>query len=235
MNNLLENIKGIIFDYGGTIDTGGDHWSYVIEKAYKECGVALSDVDFRQAYVEGERELARTRHILPHHNFSDLLKIKINIELQWLANHGLFAPQDVERYGEEIASKCYQSAKQSVENARPVLETLARKYPMVLVSNFYGNIKTVLEDFNILDCFREIVESAVVGVRKPDPEIFMIGVRKLNLEPQEVAVVGDSMSKDIIPASKCGCRAIWIKGRAWTEEEDAVEYPLTISSLSQLL
>ena len=27
-------IKGIIFDYGGTIDSRGDHWSEVIWKAY---------------------------------------------------------------------------------------------------------------------------------------------------------------------------------------------------------
>ena len=34
MNRFLDGIKGIIFDYGGTIDTGGDHWSEVIKSSY---------------------------------------------------------------------------------------------------------------------------------------------------------------------------------------------------------
>ena len=61
-----ENIKGIIFDYGGTIDSHGDHWSEVIWDGYRDAGVPVGKADFRDAYVETERELARTRHILPH-------------------------------------------------------------------------------------------------------------------------------------------------------------------------
>ena len=71
----MEHIKinGIIFDYGGTIDSRGEHWSEVIWRGYLECGVPVSKEQFRDAYVFAERELAKTRHILPHHNFRDLL------------------------------------------------------------------------------------------------------------------------------------------------------------------
>ena len=51
-------IKGIIFDYGGTLDTGGDHWSEVIWCAYGKAGVAVNKAEFREAYVYAERELA---------------------------------------------------------------------------------------------------------------------------------------------------------------------------------
>ncbi len=47
----------------------------------------------------------------------------------------------------------------------PVLKELSEKYPLVLVSNFYGNVETVLKDFGIDTYFKEIIESAVVGVR----------------------------------------------------------------------
>ena len=73
-------IKGIIFDYGGTLDTGGDHWSEVIWCAYGKAGVAVNKAEFREAYVYAERELARTRHILPEHDFGDLLLIKMRLE-----------------------------------------------------------------------------------------------------------------------------------------------------------
>ena len=75
------DIKGVIFDYGGTIDSRGDHWSEVIWDGYREAGVQVTKEQFRDCYVYAERELAKTRHILPEHNFYDLLLIKMRIEI----------------------------------------------------------------------------------------------------------------------------------------------------------
>ena len=230
----ISGIKGIIFDYGGTLDTGGDHWSEVIWAAYQQADVAVDKAEFREAYVQAERELARTRHILPEHNFGDLLLVKMQLELQWLSEQGLFPPAQVQTKAKEVADICYQSARSKVQEAVPVLEALSKKYKLELVSNFYGNIRTVLEDFGISKFFPKIVESAVVGVRKPDPKIFSLGVEDLGLKPEEVLVVGDSYRKDIEPAIKLGCKAIWIKGKGWTAEEDAQTFPNTITDIRQL-
>ena len=231
----LSKIKGIIFDYGGTLDSGGDHWSEVIWRAYQQAGVEVDKNDFRDAYVAAERELARTRHILPEHNFGDLLLIKMRIELQWLAEKSLFPESEVELKAKEIALICYKFAKSKVSESIPVLEALSKKYKLELVSNFYGNIETVLNDFGVAGFFPRIVESAVVGVRKPDQEIFRLGVKDLGLSPEEVVVVGDSYRKDIEPAIKAGCSAVWIKGKGWTEEEDAQSYSETIYEIRELL
>ena len=230
----MENIKGIIFDYGGTIDSHGDHWSEVIWDGYRDAGVEVSKSDFRDAYVETERELARTRHILPHHNFYDLLLIKMKLELGVLVSRGQLLPDNTDSLAIAIAEYCYDRAKSSVEDARPVLETLYKHYPMVLVSNFYGNVESVLTDFDLRRYFGHIVESAVVGARKPDPAIFALGVDALGLQPQEVLVVGDSLRKDILPAESLGCRVAWLKGKGWTPEEDAVTHPSQIGSLESL-
>ena len=235
MVDYLKGIKGIIFDYGGTIDTGGEHWSHVIWRAWQQAGVAADYLRFREAYVYAERELARTLHILPEHDFADMLRIKINIELQWLAEQGLFPAAEVSSKADEVAAICDASARRHVEEATKVLDTLAGKYPMVLVSNFYGNISTVLESYGIKKYFSKIIESAVVGVRKPDPEIFRLGVKALGLNPEECLVVGDSYRKDIVPALEAGCKAVWIKGAGWTPEEDAQTYPYTIKSLDSLV
>ena len=60
------DIRGIIFDYGGTIDSRGVHWSEIIWDGYCEAGAdrVMNKEQFREAYVHGERELARVRHIL---------------------------------------------------------------------------------------------------------------------------------------------------------------------------
>lgn len=231
----MENIKGIIFDYGGTIDSRGVHWSEVIWDGYIAAGVPVDKTLFRDAYVFAERELARTRHILPHHTFADLLLIKMRIELQWLADQGHLSANAAELWAQPVADYCYNAARSSIADARPVLDALFARFPMVLVSNFYGNVEAVLEDFDFRRYFRSIIESAVVGVRKPDPRIFQLGVDALGLPADQVLVVGDSYKKDILPAESLGCRVAWLKGKGWTAEEDAQMHPAIISSLSQLL
>lgn len=231
----MKNIKGIIFDYGGTLDTGGDHWSEVIWTAWQKAGVMVDKAEFREAYVYAERELARTRHILPEHNFGDMLLIKMQIELTWLCEQGHFAPADVDEKAKEIAGYCYDAAKACVSKAATVLGQLSKSYPMVLVSNFYGNIETVLKDFGIRQYFKDIIESAVVGVRKPDPKIFQMGCDSLGLPPEEVLVVGDSLKKDILPAESIGCHTLWLKGKGWTKEEDEQIHPGIIKNLDEVI
>jgi putative hydrolase of the HAD superfamily len=212
--------KGLLFDYGGTIDTNGQHWAEVLWSAYLEAKIPVSKEQFREAYVFGERALARQPLIRPEHNFKDVLAIKCRLQAEYLIENGflndtLFA----EKIETQVAESCYRFAKQTTAEAAKTLEKLSKKYPMVLVSNFYGNVENVLKDFGLLSYFPVIIESAVVGVRKPDPQIFKLGVEALGFAPDECLVIGDSVSKDIVPAQSIGCQTIWIQGKAWDESE----------------
>ena len=212
-------IKGIIFDYGGTIDTDSQHWADVIWNSYQHLGADVSYEHYRMAYVHGERTLARFPLIKPDDNFLNLLITKINVQTSFLVDAHLWnalekKENERKELSEKIAHLCYDFVIKNLEVSRPVINDLARKYPLVLVSNFYGNINTILQDFN-LNMFKHVIESAVVGVRKPNPKIFQLGVDALNLQPNEVLVVGDSFDKDILPANSIGCKTIWIKGSQW--------------------
>ena len=93
------------------------------------------------------------------------------------------------------------------------------------MSNFYGNMETVLQEFGFDGLFQQVIESAVVGIRKPDSRIFTLGVKALGLQPHEVLVVGDSMSKDMVPAKDAGCWTVWLKGEGWTDEPEDERLP----------
>ena len=219
-------IKGFIFDYGGTLDTGGQHWGKVIWHAYERQQVPVSEGDFRDAYVYAERTLGRNPIIKPDFTFKRTLEEKIRIELEFLG---------MPEYQQAVVNDLYAITQAETACSREVLIELKKQYPMVLVSNFYGNIATVLKEFKLDGIFDAIIESAVVGVRKPDPMIFKLGVEALNMQPDEVVVVGDSMYKDIIPASKAGCHTVWFKGKGWTNapvDETAAE--CVITALNQL-
>lgn len=233
-NPLLKGIRGIIFDYGGTIDSHGDHWSHIIREGWHAAGIDVDDATFRDCYVHAERELARVRHILPCDNFGVLLDKKMVIEMERLRDLGA-GGFDVAPAARTAAQYCYDAARRAVDEARPVLEALSAHYPMVLVSNFYGNVDEVLRDFDLRRYFNGVIESAVVGVRKPDPRIFQLGVVALGLPADQVLVVGDSLRKDIEPARSLGCRTAWIKGRGWTPDEDAATDPALIPDLAALM
>ena len=130
---------------------------------------------------------------------------------------------------------CIRDRLDILQVTRPVVEELSKKYKLVLVSNFYGNIQTILKDFGLLDFFDEIIESSVVGVRKPDPAIYRLGVDAMGFVAKNVLVVGDSFSKDVVPAKAVGCRVAWLKGEGWGGEviDDSVP-DVIITNLAQL-
>lgn len=241
--------KGLIFDYGGTIDTNSVHWSEVLWDGYVAAGIDVDRQAFRDAYVHGERTLARQPLVRPGHTMLDVLRIKVGIELQWLAESGQWKmdngkwtmgngkwkmdkEKEIKAKGEAVADHCYAYVLKVLETSRAVLQHLSERYPMVLVSNFYGNIRSVLRDFR-LDLFQDIVESAVVGIRKPDPRIFRLGVEALGMAAQDVVVIGDSYSKDIVPAASIGCQTVWIRGRGWADDE-AVDEGLPTAIISTI-
>lgn len=215
----LNKVKGIIFDYGGTIDSNGKHWAWVIWEAYENCEVPITKELFKEAYVYGERYLATNLVILPEDNFHVLMQKKIDLQIAYLIDKGLLTKgEKTEGYIVDISKQCYTFAKNIIGKEVSLLTSLKEKYPMVLVSNFYGNVQAVLKDFGLLDFFDDIIESAVVGVRKPDPAIFGLGVEKLDMPAENIVVIGDSYTKDIVPANKNGCQSIWLKGPGWEDK-----------------
>ncbi len=301
----VSRVRGIIFDYGGTIDSNGVHWAEVIWQAYQAENIPITKEQFREAYIYGERTLGKNPIIQPHHTFLDMLKIKIEIQYSmfnvgascsrpldskfhnpvrdlilvdqdskfhnpvrdfiWVDQDSKFhnpvrdliwvdqdsdlplPPPEGDKCalspaggGEgggscsHIADRCYAYARASVENARPVIEWLAGKYPLVMVTNFYGNMRSVLKDFQIDHFFPVIIESATAGVRKPDPQIFRLGVEALQLPANEVVVIGDSYDKDIVPAKTTGCQTIWLKNTGWNAYTGNETADLIISDFAEL-
>ena len=254
------DIKGIIFDYGGTLDTRGDHWSEVLWQGYEhfgigvaadeevEPGVSIHKQAFRDAYVYGERALAVNPIVTPDFHFEDILREKLILELNFLAGKELLetgkddaekqaklgndsdasseslllslSDSEIHQIAVDMAHYINAKTLDLLHENKQVLEHLKQAgYPMVLVSNFYGNINQVLKDAEIEGYFKEVIESAVVGVRKPNPAIFALGVCALDLPASQVLVVGDTYGKDIIPAHKLGCHTLWIKGLQWEEKQ----------------
>ena len=211
---MTGEIKGYLLDYGGTLDTAGCHWGKFIWHGYERCRVGVAWDDFREAYVHTERALGQGGIILPTMTFRETLATKIGMQIGRL------------REREALSS----------DSDTRVLAQLADRVPLARVSNFYGNLPTVVEEMGIGSYFLTVVESAAEGIRKPDARLFEIALDRLGLQPQETMVVGDSLKNDILPAHSLGCATAWLQGEGWNNDQH--EPPAethVITSLDQLL
>ena len=216
-------IKGILIDFGGTIDSDGIHWFNAFRDAYAMVADVSKELLW-DAYVHTERTLGRNPIIKPTDTFCKTLQVKIALQTEYLQSQGVTVTAQ-----DSILDSCYNKVVKHISTvSKPALEKLHTKYPMVLVTNFYGNMHTVLAEFGLDHLFKDVIESSVVGVRKPDPQIFRLGVAALGLDPAETVMIGDSLEKDIVPAQSIGCKKCAIGDRPLLHISEVFDYLETL-------
>ena len=82
-----------------------------------------------------------------------------------------------------------------------------------IVSNSDGRVEQALEAAGLRDYFDVVVDSALVGVEKPDPAIFRAALDALGVAAGEALYVGDLYEVDVLGARRgrdrrrcCSCR-----------------------------
>jgi HAD superfamily hydrolase (TIGR01509 family) len=90
----------------------------------------------------------------------------------------------------------------------------AEGYTLAVVSNTMrtpgATLRKVLEKFGLLRCFAHTVFSDEVGVRKPDPSIFLGALRAVGGDPRTAIHVGDDGMLDVGGARAAGMRVIQV-------------------------
>lgn len=85
-----------------------------------------------------------------------------------------------------------------------VAELKRRGYRLAVVSNAEGRVEQDLDAAGYAGLFETVVDSHVVGVEKPDPEIFRIALRRLEVAEQHAIYVGDLPAVDLAGARSAG-------------------------------
>jgi HAD superfamily hydrolase (TIGR01509 family) len=87
-------------------------------------------------------------------------------------------------------------------------------YTLALVSNTMrtpgATLRKLLERFGLLRCFAHTVFSDEIGIRKPDPAIFLGALRAIGGDPATAIHVGDDAVLDVSGARAAGMRAIQV-------------------------
>jgi len=77
-----------------------------------------------------------------------------------------------------------------------------------VVSNSDGRVEEALRAADLLGYFDVVLDSALVGVEKPDPAIFRAALAALDVPPAEALYVGDLYEVDIVGARAAGMPAV---------------------------
>ena len=115
------------------------------------------------------------------------------------------------------------------EDARPSLQFLSARFPLVSISNGNADLERVgLDSF-----FRAAVCAREFGVGKPDPRIFHAAAGAVDLRPADLLHVGDDATLDALGALNAGMQAAWVNrsDHMWPHE---VQPQVTLSNLTEL-
>ena len=110
-----------------------------------------------------------------------------------------------------------------------------RGFKLGVISNgMIDSQNTKLEAMGIRSLFSVVLISEEVGIKKPDPRIFQMGLEKLGVDPSEAIFVGDNPLLDVAGATAVGIRAIWLNCRE-VEPPPDVHCPERITSFDQVV
>ncbi|MBI1803639.1 MAG: HAD family hydrolase [Ignavibacteriae bacterium] len=202
-------MNAVLFDFGGTIDTDGVHWSEKFWEYYERFKLPVAKKDFARVFVRSEEELGEDSSLSSATFYATLVK-------QFTLQFAILGFSERHEVLMRIINACYADVGKTIAGARNLLNDLHGAYKLGLVSNFYGNLEIVCKEFSLDRYFDTMIDSVVVGIRKPDPAIFQLALDRLAIAAQEAYVVGDSYERDIVPGKQLGCTTIWLKGKSWT-------------------
>lgn len=85
-----------------------------------------------------------------------------------------------------------------------------------VISNSNGSVRRALEEAGLGAHLDFVIDSTVVGIAKPDPRVFALGLEAAGAAPDEACYIGDSYFVDIVGARRAGLDAVLFDpGRVW--------------------
>lgn len=93
-----------------------------------------------------------------------------------------------------------------------IFECNSKNIPICCVTDLTAQIQfRKLLKLNLENRIKYIVTSEEVGVEKPNKKMFQKALEKLNLKANQVIMIGDSISKDIVGAEALGIKSFLVK------------------------
>jgi len=210
------SIKAILFDAGNTlIFINAD----VVVPVLNEHGAKVSGKEFREAEFHARTLLTRrveegafgTEDHIWNEYFKNLFRA-CGVSEDRLQNVG-------ERI-RDIHRESHLWSQMDPETPGALDSLKEAGYRLAVISNADGRVEGLIQRAGIRDRFEFVMDSELEGVEKPDPEIFLRGCRRMEVDPGEVLYVGDLYPVDVLGARRAGLHAVLM------DPMDRLSYPV---------
>jgi HAD superfamily hydrolase (TIGR01509 family) len=238
-------MRAILFDFGGTLDFPR-HWLDRFVAHYQAAGIDIERAELDGAFSIATQKAYACSGMLRNYSLSQLVGFLVELQFDVLGAHAPAAPCGL--LAEVSSGLSITDLKMQIRNSfvaesalgfattRPLLESLARRLKIGVVSNFYGNLDRVIADADLARAVTVTADSGRLGFYKPDPRIFAASLARLGAHSHDAVMVGDSIRKDCAPARAMGMATVWLRHREFNGREaapsDSVDF--TIDSLEEL-
>jgi HAD superfamily hydrolase (TIGR01509 family) len=124
----------------------------------------------------------------------------------------------------------------TAEGTRAALDRLrSAGLRLGVVSNSDGRVEEALEAAGLRDRFDVVLDSALVGVEKPDPAIFRAALAALGVRPEQALYVGDLYEVDVVGARAAGMEAVLLGSAGGAARADCRRFGSLVALADDLL
>jgi len=198
-------IKTIIFDVGGVLLPGVNHWfpnwQNRIKRILLAKGFSEKDVEFAV-----NTALQFDKNFLTN-NFIENWQQEKLFKQQYYAVISENLPQATPDLAEELLFLTFNIRENSLfGDVIETLEILHENYRLGILSNALPGMNWTLDYLEIRKYFHSIIISADVKLSKPDPAIYHLALTKLEAKSEECLFIDDSQ-ENILAAEKVGMQS----------------------------
>jgi putative hydrolase of the HAD superfamily len=222
----FSSVDTLLFDFGGTLDAPGVHWLTRFYRLYPQMGLDVASERIKEAFYWADV------HIMAHPEITTLHFLPLMLEHAALQLQYLGLP--AQPYQRQLAEGFWRAAMTSLHASVRVLTLLRQRYALGVISNFYGNVATLCQECGLAALCDVIIDSAQVGVSKPERRIFTLALEQLGRAPHTAAYIGDSFERDVVGAKTAGLHTIWLRGLEPRPCPDPSLVNATITTLEEL-
>lgn len=106
-----------------------------------------------------------------------------------------------------------------LSNALNIIDYLKSKDIKIAIGSSSKNTKKILKQLEITELFDAIADGTDITKSKPDPQVFLIAAKRLNIEPENCFVIEDAIA-GIEAAKAAGMIAVAINDATKSEKAD---------------
>jgi len=216
---LMAPVKAIFFDLGETLVTQNIEDNLVTMKALENISKIIPrpnpPSELFTIYKQGYKvnEAFRTKNHV---------EIPIQVWMVQLLRRALGQEPEDSLVEEAIRIVVSARAENAVvfPDSEPLLQKLSkRRIKLGIISNVSSHDVAVeiLRKVGLLGYFDKVVTSAFVGIRKPDPGIFLYALMQFKLQPRETVIVGDSERHDVWGGTITGMKTVLVSKRSMAD------------------